>query len=315
MVDLINCPKSPQSIKQAEDNIKKIVDELFAKGMSGDKEAIISNLNEMILPKLGNLGTNQLGDLIKSHIGLAKKLADDNSQLNEGRTLPPSGARPVFDSDKIGEPADILSPGGFFNKVDLNKNTILPESWSYRDVRKTFSNTAVAGLEISSSELKNYFNNKTGCNDEEFIIRNWIRDGDDPLIMLDALSLMKRIHYEIIMPMARYYKENIPGTINCITSIIYGVSSEDALGPRGLGTGPTSFHRRSMACTFTFATVEDEQVISDIENIFTGLKIGTYGMSAGIHISLPFFINGELIQRLKLVRNRYRAGEISYKWT
>ena len=173
------------------------------------------------------------------------------------------------------------------------------------------------GIPITKEEWADYYAGRRGCDDYKFWILSWLHPEDNPALLLDALPWAKRMHRSIIMPIARrYHIENFGGIEagGCLTMIRYGLLSASMTRTR-LGAGPPSLKFINQTVNFSVIGVPDEVVVDDIANgRIEGIRVGTFGVSSGVHASLPFYIGGETVERLHLFKMPGVPGHIGYDW-
>lgn len=178
---------------------------------------------------------------------------------------------------------------------------------------------SVSGIEITPDELRSYFNGGGGDSgdSDSFVIAHWIGQGQNPMVQLEALSYAKRLHMDVILPCARYYKKLMYGNPEYPTrlgQILYGIVSETRIRKELRGSD-TSRHLLGQAVNFKILGVPDSRVVADIQSGAIAARVGTYAVTAGVHASLPFTINGVTVERMLLWQDSGTPGFVGYSFT
>ena len=77
----------------------------------------------------------------------------------------------------------------------------------------------------------------------------------------------------------------------------------------------TSRHLVGQAVNFTLVNIKDERVVQDIASGAIHVDVGTYAQTSGVHATLPFYVDGQLIQRMLLWTDRGTPGFVGYRFT
>ena len=182
----------------------------------------------------------------------------------------------------------------------------------------TTGSVAVSGIEITSDEIRDYFNGYVRMDDDSFSILLWLGKGKNPLLLLESLSYAKRLHNNIILPTATYYKKIIYGNPNYpirLGQIIYGIIPETVVS-RELQGSVTSRHRVGQAVNFKILGVDNDKIIEDLTSGKIVAEFGAVALTAGVHASLPFFAaNGEVVHNLLLWTDNGVPNFVGYKFT
>lgn len=176
---------------------------------------------------------------------------------------------------------------------------------------------AVSGLEVTSDEVRDYFNGFVRMDDDSFSALLWLGEGKNPMLALEALSYAKRLHNEIVLPAATYYKGLIYGDPNFpvrLGQIVYGIVSPGVVRSELRG-GTPSRHLLGQAVNFRINGIEDLRVVQDIASGAIKATYGTLALSAGVHASLPFrAANGQMVERLQLWSSSGVPNYVGYKF-
>lgn len=176
---------------------------------------------------------------------------------------------------------------------------------------------AVSGIEVAPGELVHYFAGRVSQDDDSFAVSLWLRDGRNPMLLLEELAYAKRLHNDIILPCAQYYKKILYGDPDYPTrlgQILYGIVTPDIVRAE-LSGGPTSRHLIGQAVNFQILGVDSARVVDDIARGKIPVRIGTYALVNGIHASLPFRTGGQTIERLRLWADPGIPGFVGYTFT
>ena len=156
---------------------------------------------------------------------------------------------------------------------------------------------AVGGLEITSDEVRDYFNGVVPTDDDSFAILLWLGAGKNPMLMLEALSYAKRLHNDVVLPTASYYKGVIYGDPNYPTrlgQILYGIVPGEVV-TKYLRGGPPSRHLLGQAVNFKIIGVQDQKVVEDIHSGRIKARYGTLARTAGVNATLPFYAANDAV--------------------
>lgn len=176
---------------------------------------------------------------------------------------------------------------------------------------------AVSGREVAPGELARYFAGEVPQDDDSFAVALWLRDGRNPMLLLEELAYAKRLHNDVILPCARYYKELLYGNPDYPTrlgQILYGIVAPDVVRAE-LSGGPTSRHLLGQAVNFQILGVDSVRVVEDIAHGHIPVRVGTYALVNGIHASLPFRTDGQTVERLRLWADPGIPGFVGYTFT
>jgi hypothetical protein len=157
--------------------------------------------------------------------------------------------------------------------------------------KKGLGGVAVGGLEITSDEVRDYFNGVVPQDDDSFAILLWLGAGKNPMLMLETLSYAKRLHNDVILPAATYYKGVIYGDPNYPTrlgQILYGIVPGEVV-TKYLRGGPPSRHLLGQAVNFMITGVQDQKVVEDIHAGRIHARYGTIARTAGVNATLPYY--------------------------
>lgn len=174
-----------------------------------------------------------------------------------------------------------------------------------------------SGIEITASELRDYYNGIVPMDNDNFAIGLWISKSQNPALILNSLAYAKRLHNDVILPCARYYKKLMYGDPEYPTrvgQVLYGIVSPK-IAKNELSVGPTSRHLLGQAVNFSIVGVDHARVVEDISARNIEAYPGTYALTAGVHASLPFVINGVTVSHLLLWQDSSVPGFVGYKFT
>ena len=176
---------------------------------------------------------------------------------------------------------------------------------------------AVSGSAITSDEIRDYFNGYVRSDDDSFNILLWLGAGKNPMLMLDALSFAKRLHNDIVLPVATYYKQLIYGSPTYpirLGQIIYGIVSEKVITSELRG-GPSARHRLGQAGNFKVLGVDNDKIVEDISNGRIRVEYGTVALTTAVHVTLPFFAtNGQVVRSMKLWTDNGVPNFVGYQF-
>ena len=177
---------------------------------------------------------------------------------------------------------------------------------------------AQQGEGSTQTELEQFYSRSGGCNDENFILEQWISPFDTELLLSPRLiANARKLHLSIIRPVSRYFKKFIYGdefAPVCLSVIITGIASESYHRER-LGTGLMDRRTFGESVDFRINGVDDLFVAEEmLSGKIPNLEVGVFGVSSGIYASLPFSIRGQEIKGLYLYTNKGVPGHVEYKF-
>ena len=182
---------------------------------------------------------------------------------------------------------------------------------------RTTGGVAVSGTEITSDEVSDYFNGYVRQDDDSFAILLWLGKGKNPMLMLDALSYAKRLHNDVVLPAATYYKRILYGDPNYpvrLGQILYGIVPQQTVTEELRG-GPTSRHLLGQAGNFRINGIESAKVVEDIVSGAIRCEYGTIALTAAIHVSLPYYAaNGQTVRNMLLWSDSGVPNFVGYKF-
>lgn len=177
--------------------------------------------------------------------------------------------------------------------------------------------SGVSGTEITSDEVSDYFNGYVRQDDDSFAILLWLGKGKNPMLMLDALSYAKRLHNDVVLPAATYYKRILYGDPNYpvrLGQILYGIVPQQTVTEELRG-GPTSRHLLGQAGNFRINGIESAKVVEDIVSGAIRCEYGTIALTAAIHVSLPYYAaNGQIVRNMLLWSDSGVPNFVGYKF-
>ena len=187
-----------------------------------------------------------------------------------------------------------------YSAVDANAAS--PSS-TVGGINQTVGGVAVGSLAVTSDEIRDYFNGRIPQDNDSFAILLWLEAGKNPMLMLETLSYAKRLHNDVVLPCASYYKQIIYGDANYpvrLGQIRYGIVPELVV-KRNLRGGTPSRHLLGQAGNFSINTVSDAKVVEDLEQGRINAFYGTLALTSGVHVSLPFYAaNDAIVRRMTL---------------
>ena len=328
---MINCQGLPQTTYASLKTLLDLLLALLSKGLiSAENFDSIYNYLKNILQAQYAAGasTADMQSIVNKYLGAA--VANANAT-----TTSTSAAQTSFGTNVASGSASSIvsalaasSSGSFFdstrtdptNSYTAASGVVPSQTTSSTNTSSTsyIGKVAVGGLAVTTDELNAYFNNYVSQDDDSFAIILWIGAGKNPMLMLDALSYANRIHTDIIIPLTSYYKGIIYGDKNYkirLGNILYGIVANSVVTSELRG-GPPSRHLLGQACNFSITGVENAKVAEDLDNAVISCDYGTLAVTAGVHISLPFYAaNGETIRHLRLWNNSGVPDFVGYKFT
>ena len=182
---------------------------------------------------------------------------------------------------------------------------------------RTTGGVSGTGTEITSDEVSDYFNGYVRQDDDSFAILLWLGKGKNPMLMLDALSYAKRLHNDVVLPAATYYKRILYGDPNYpvrLGQILYGIVPQQTVTEELRG-GPTSRHLLGQAGNFRINGIESAKVVEDIVSGAIRCEYGTIALTAAIHVSLPYYAaNGQTVRNMLLWSDSGVPNFVGYKF-
>jgi hypothetical protein len=240
-----------------------------------------------------------------------------------------SGASSVFGSGNGANGAKLAGlvngstgTGSFFDSTRTDPYTAVgaiaaSPTPSVGGISQTVGGVAIGGLAVTSDEIRDYFNGRIPQDDDSFAILLWLGVGKNPMLMLEALSYAKRLHNDVVLPCASYYKQIIYGDANYPTrlgQIRYGIIPETTV-TRNLRGSASSRHLLGQAVNFSINSVSDAKVVEDLEQGRITAYYGTLALTSGIHASLPFYAaNDAIVRRMTLWSDSGIPNFVGYRF-
>jgi hypothetical protein len=145
------------------------------------------------------------------------------------------------------------------------------------------------------------------CPELGFKTDNYI-DGDDcPIITTERESNLRRVHDELLIPILKYYQDNMKrkGTtlqgFPCSTVILRGLISPDFANK--VKATDSSLHILGMAVDFIIFDISPYKIFNDITSGRIDIDYGVLSVHDGLHITLPYAIEGKIIRKLAIKTN------------
>lgn len=322
---MINCHHTDATKQGSLSALIALIRAALSKGkFSSDLEGGVTSILTSLVKSKYAAGANpsQLQQLFDAYLPAA--IAGAQRMQNSGGSYPTA----LFGSNGSGpglKTSVLLGPAGsgdFFDPTRTatdgtgRKGTAVPSRIGAGS--NNSGAVSVPGIEVTPDELRSYFNGGSDYGDSDsFVIAHWIGHGQNPMIQLEALSYAKRLHQDVILPCARYYKKLMYGNPEYPTrlgQILYGIVPETTVRKELRGS-QTSRHLLGQAVNFKILGVPDSRVVADIESGAIAARVGTYAVTAGVHASLPFTINGVTVERMLLWQDSGTPGFVGYAFT
>lgn len=134
------------------------------------------------------------------------------------------------------------------------------------------------------------------CFEPEFKLGNYIFEDDNTFLTQTKIKNIKRMHYDILLPIYNLYYGNAT-TPSCQIKITFGLGGIKKTV--GYASGSMfSKHLRGEAVDFLMVGIPPERVIKDIRSGKLNIKFGVLSPTNGLHITLPFESNGYKVENL-----------------
>jgi hypothetical protein len=150
------------------------------------------------------------------------------------------------------------------------------------------------------------------CFNPDFTVSNYIVPDDGvnlPLITPDKVDNLKRIHYNLLIPIFEYYKDKLPDGMQCGMKIVGGLTSIPTARGQLLSSTSTK-HKEGLAVNFTITGIDKARIIDDIVSRRIDIPFGIIAMVNGIYITLPFSYENYLVERLYLDSPTFSSNNI-----
>jgi len=161
------------------------------------------------------------------------------------------------------------------------------------------------------------------CPEDSFVLDNFVTNfsGYKNAIVTDSkVSNLKNLFHNVIIPIVDFYKkkESMKNNKSCLLKIINGLVSKE-VAKKVMTGNINSRHIYGEALDFNINGVQSMQVILDIiTGKITDLNYGTlYLGSGGVHITLPYTFNGQLISKVYIAKDdkgNIADGDLAYLW-
>lgn len=322
-----NCQGMAQTKAASLTELMALLKALMSKGRfpSNLLDSVFAKMSGIVQAKYSS-GANgsQLRGIVNSNLSSVVAAALAESKTKAGQLSTVFGAGTGATGAKLaGLVSGTAGAGSFFDPTRSDPysalNTLPGAAGStVGGINQVVGGVAVGGLAITSNEVQDYFNGVIPQDDDSFAILLWLGSGKNPMLMLEALSYAKRLHNEVVLPCATYYKQLIYGDPNYpvrLGQIIYGIVSQETV-TKYLRGGPTSRHLLGQAANFRINSVEDAKVVEDLTAGRISANYGTLALTAGIHVSLPFYAaNDAIVKKMTLWADSGVPNFIGYKFS
>lgn len=343
----------PKQLDAVEKRMSEIVDSKFQAGANGsDMRSIVESYLPAVLAEVRNDETLQMSSSAGNDEASAKeepfgaRLEAFQSEL-AGLVAGRSGRRSFFDKFRkdpnrpqsltdprltisgasrpsVGGASSISGQSGAGSGAGTSGSSQTEASGSSGQSSTSSSSqtsstgmVAVSGLGVTKDEVSDYFNGTIEPESDEFSILLWLGEGRNPMLLLDELSYAKRLHNEIILPVARHYKRLIYGNANHpirLGQIIYGIIPRETVSKVLLGGSP-SRHLLGQAANFRIVGVDDQRVVQDVAAGVIKVDYGTIAQTSGVQVTLPFYAaNGQTVRHMSLWTDGGVPGFVGYKF-
>lgn len=320
-----NCQGMDQTKQASLSELLALLKSLMGKG------AFPSNLLDSIFGKMSGIvnakysaGANgsDLRSIVDKYLPYATSLALKESTDGNGKSYTPFGSGVGSGAAGLSGLLNGSGNGSFFDPSRMDPSAgalanLVPGS-TVGQVNYAVGGVAVGGLEITSDEISDYFNGIVRGDNDSFSILLWLGAGKNPMLMLEALSYAKRLHNDVVLPAATYYKGIIYGDPNYPTrlgQILFGIVPNEVVRATLRG-GPPSRHLLGQAVNFRIADVEDRKVIEDIHARRINAKYGTLAYTAGVNATLPFYAaNDAVVEGMLLWADNGVPDFVGYKFS
>lgn len=303
-----NCQGTDQAKIASLSELLALLRALMRKGAfpSSLLDPIYKSLSGIVQAKYGaGLNGSSLRDIVDRYLPLAT--AQALAAAKGGSAAPTqsfgAGNRGAGGALLAGLVSGAEGAGGFFDpaRTDPRSGALasaIPAAATGGEARAV-GGVAVGGLAVTSDEVRDYFNGVVRGDDDSFAVLLWLGAGKNPMLQLEALSYAKRLHNDVILPAATYYKSMIYGDPNYpirLGQILYGIVPKKVV-TTNLQGGPPSRHLIGQAVNFKIIGVQDAKVVEDLASGRIPARFGTLALTSGIHASLPFYAANDAVVR------------------
>ena len=321
-----NCQGLPQTKAASLSELLSLLKSLMSKGR------FPASLLDSIYGKMSNIVTAQysagrngssLRSLVDQYLPAVQAQALAESRRKGGNTSLFGSGGGMTGASLAGLVKGSTGHGSFFDPTRSDpystSSNVLPAAETQAGrIDYAVGGVAVGGVAVTSDEISDYFNGVIPDEDDSFSILLWLGSGKNPMLMLEALSYAKRLHNDVVLPCATYYKQMIYGDPNYpvrLGQIVYGIVSQETVR-RYLRGGPTSRHLVGQAANFRINGVEDHKVVEDLTAGKIRADYGTLALTAAIHVSLPFFsANDAVVRKMTLWSDSGVPNFVGYKFS
>lgn len=276
---------------------KAVIDKIMSMDRNGERYD--SSTTGKLIDSLMRDSSSNFDSMLCS--GYGQELNDLDSRYNGGNSnggllFPPTTT--TAQKDKISELLsqnnnyldNTIGAGLGAGLITINDGSL--NSGSNKDAiyDDLFGNTGNPVTSIPDDELINLSldKRKFTCFVPEFILENYlfIDNSSRALVTSDRIAKLRRLHYEILLPLYNFYYGPTT-TPTCQMKIIYGLGS--IKNTREVAGGAAfSRHLRGEAVDFLMTGVEFDKVVKDLKSGALRLNFGALANTNGMHITLPY---------------------------
>lgn len=152
------------------------------------------------------------------------------------------------------------------------------------------------------------------CVEDSFDLSDFLID---PLARTDRYSVsnIKRVYYEILRPIAEYFKKRLPLIFEstCVLKINHGILSVNSVNEL-VGSNPTTSSLvQGLGVDFSIIGLSDDDVLALIVNKNIDINFGVVSRGTGVYITLPLISNETIIEKLYVYSLDGTLNNIAYK--
>lgn len=300
------------------------------------EDSVLSNFNEFLLNSLKNefdkinladklnlpYDISNLGDSLKKSVlnnmkefsnllkhGKTKELSDLVNKNNRNNSIFPNN----ISNDLKEKILTLLDKSNYFNNKNNPNNamskyandSIVIDSDAIKNLNRSASDnlfgdlTPIKVIDVKDIESINLKKVEYKCFKENFKISDYIINIDkDVIVTADKVAKLKRIHSEILTPIYKYYFKEFDDS-QCNLKIYYGLLSLKEANLSASGSF-ISKHVAGEAVDFQLVGIPNIQILEDIKNKKIDIEFGVLVITNGLHITLPYPINGTFVRNIIL---------------
>ena len=163
-----------------------------------------------------------------------------------------------------------------------------------------FSNgNGITNISDSDLDKLDFDFKRYSCFEPTFYISNYIINYDKtkyPILTETKSSNIKSLHYDILLPIFKYYFGNSKEALATCRMRINAGLMQVPTAIKFLSGTKTSLHANGQAADFSVVGIDPFIIFDDIKSKKININFGVISVTNGIHITLPYTYEGYLVK-------------------